>query len=443
MLQVMLPITAAAGAVQVMWMVKDNVFSFVSLWPDLHPARSIHMPCIRFTSAQCSQRHIVRGARRAAAAAAVDDSWWWWWCRYLDKQGVYIMAGLPTMLAVEALFDMSLLNCRPSVVAAALLYAERRQRGAVPFWPSVLAQMTGYEDLTTPELACAVRAAQKLCKKVLYMQVYKNHSTNMAVQVATQLQQQQQQQPVVLAPGQVLSPSGTGTSFLSTSTPAPGAVVRAGASMSCAYPTGSTGSASNGLSRFVPGHPAPAAANSCISVPGLSMTGIPEPPAALPCSMTGAHAQMPLNPTFSAPLASSGQLPVVHAAGVPVATPLLQAQVEYSMLAQFQCQPYHVQQQQQLRGALQVVNGIPVDFSSIAGQQRAANTGCVVGQVGDQTVFASPAAFVAAGAAVDGEMLTAPAAVAAVPADVAVGNVAYSLGLLGLEGSFDGTMNVT
>jgi pentatricopeptide repeat domain-containing protein 1 len=31
------------------------------------------------------------------------------------------------------------------VVAAALLYAERRLRGAVPFWPSMLAKLTSYE----------------------------------------------------------------------------------------------------------------------------------------------------------------------------------------------------------------------------------------------------------------------------------------------------------
>jgi hypothetical protein len=84
------------------------------------------------------------------------------------------------MLAVEAAFDMSLLNCRPSAVAAAVLYAERRQRGAVPFWPTMLAKMTGYEDLVTPELAVAVHAAQKLCRKVLYTQIYKAQATGLA-----------------------------------------------------------------------------------------------------------------------------------------------------------------------------------------------------------------------------------------------------------------------
>lgn len=93
--------------------------------------------------------------------------------RFLDKQGVYGMAGFSIMLAVESLYDLSLLNCRPSVVAAAILYAERRLRGAVPFWPSMLARLTGYEDMATPELTIAVRVAQKLSRKVVYSQMYK------------------------------------------------------------------------------------------------------------------------------------------------------------------------------------------------------------------------------------------------------------------------------
>jgi pentatricopeptide repeat domain-containing protein 1 len=103
--------------------------------------------------------------------------------RQLDRQFLYLVAGLPMMLAVEAQFDTTLLNCRPSVVAAALLYAERRQRGAVPFWPSMLAKLTGYEDLTTPELACAVRSAQKLCRKAHYTQLYKAQSNQLAAQL--------------------------------------------------------------------------------------------------------------------------------------------------------------------------------------------------------------------------------------------------------------------
>ncbi|GBF98291.1 hypothetical protein Rsub_10954 [Raphidocelis subcapitata] len=100
--------------------------------------------------------------------------------RFLDQRGIYATAGLPIMLAVEALFDMALLNCRPSAVAAAILYAERRARGAVPFWPTMLAKMTGYEDLASAELAVAVHTAQKLCRKVLYTQIYKAQATGLA-----------------------------------------------------------------------------------------------------------------------------------------------------------------------------------------------------------------------------------------------------------------------
>ena len=63
------------------------------------------------------------------------------------------------------------------MVAAALLYAERRLRGAVPFWPTILAKMTGYEDMATPELTVAVRSAQKLSRKLVYAQMYKAQLT--------------------------------------------------------------------------------------------------------------------------------------------------------------------------------------------------------------------------------------------------------------------------
>lgn len=92
--------------------------------------------------------------------------------RFLGQQGVYGLAGYAIMMSVEALYDLSLLNCRPSVVAAALVYAERRLRGLVPFWPSILAKMTGYEDMSSPELTVAVRLAQKLARKSVYAQIY-------------------------------------------------------------------------------------------------------------------------------------------------------------------------------------------------------------------------------------------------------------------------------
>jgi len=75
-------------------------------------------------------------------------------------------AGEVVPLARAALADAEFLNFRPSVLAAALLYAERRGRGALPFWPAALAQLTGYAHAGTPELAAAIAAAQRLCERV-------------------------------------------------------------------------------------------------------------------------------------------------------------------------------------------------------------------------------------------------------------------------------------
>ena len=58
----------------------------------------------------------------------------------------------------ETLADDGFLNFRPSKIAAAVVYAERRARGAIPFWPSVLAKMTHYEDMASHELSLAIKA---------------------------------------------------------------------------------------------------------------------------------------------------------------------------------------------------------------------------------------------------------------------------------------------
>ncbi|GIL47655.1 hypothetical protein Vafri_4418 [Volvox africanus] len=122
--------------------------------------------------------------------------------RYLDKQDVYGMAGFAIMLAVESLYDLSLLNCRPSVVAAAILYAERRLRGAVPFWPSMLSKLTGYHDMSTPELTVAVRVAQKLSRKLVYAQMYKEQLIQLAGQAGPSAA------PVSLVPELASGPPG-------------------------------------------------------------------------------------------------------------------------------------------------------------------------------------------------------------------------------------------
>eukprot|EP00887_Chlorella_sp_A99_P006564 scaffold3.g6564.t1 len=52
------------------------------------------------------------------------------------------------------------LRCPPSVVAVAAVCLARRQLGAVPFWPSVLRQLTGLDEDVHPQLAGALRELQ-------------------------------------------------------------------------------------------------------------------------------------------------------------------------------------------------------------------------------------------------------------------------------------------
>ena len=50
----------------------------------------------------------------------------------------------------QSLPDIAFLNCRPSVIAAAIVYAERRSRGIIPFWPSMLSKLSGYQVCCSP-----------------------------------------------------------------------------------------------------------------------------------------------------------------------------------------------------------------------------------------------------------------------------------------------------
>ncbi|GMH40845.1 hypothetical protein BSKO_08749 [Bryopsis sp. KO-2023] len=85
---------------------------------------------------------------------------------FLDAKSAEEVAGHACALIEESMTDVTFLNCRPSVVAAAVLYAERRSRGIIPFWPSMLAKLTGYQDMSSPELTVAIRGAQKLCQRL-------------------------------------------------------------------------------------------------------------------------------------------------------------------------------------------------------------------------------------------------------------------------------------
>jgi len=87
-------------------------------------------------------------------------------CNFLDQESVQMVAGSAFALVREMLSDMTFLNCRPSVIAAAIMYAERRNQGVIPFWPSMLAKLTGYQDMSTPELSVAIKSAQRLCSRL-------------------------------------------------------------------------------------------------------------------------------------------------------------------------------------------------------------------------------------------------------------------------------------
>lgn len=85
---------------------------------------------------------------------------------YCNPEALCLMqaavAGRTCALVEQSLLDVALMKCRPSVVAAAVLYADRRRRGVIPFWPVMLAKLTGYADMGSPELSAAIKAALRL-----------------------------------------------------------------------------------------------------------------------------------------------------------------------------------------------------------------------------------------------------------------------------------------
>ena len=73
------------------------------------------------------------------------------------------ISGDALALCTDCISDTAFLNCRPSIVAAAVVYADRRSRGVIPFWPSALAKLTGYVDVSALELSVAIKTAQRIC----------------------------------------------------------------------------------------------------------------------------------------------------------------------------------------------------------------------------------------------------------------------------------------
>ena len=71
-------------------------------------------------------------------------------------------------LCLDCVAESSFLNCRPSIVASAVVYVSRRARGAIPFWPSSLSRLTGYSDVGAPEISIAIKAAQRIASRNQY-----------------------------------------------------------------------------------------------------------------------------------------------------------------------------------------------------------------------------------------------------------------------------------
>ncbi|GMH35501.1 hypothetical protein BSKO_03369 [Bryopsis sp. KO-2023] len=74
----------------------------------------------------------------------------------------YHAVGSVFNLLQDALLRHEFLNFRPSVVAAALLFHDRKARGRVKFWPSSLAHLTDIHDTASAEFLGALQAAMSL-----------------------------------------------------------------------------------------------------------------------------------------------------------------------------------------------------------------------------------------------------------------------------------------
>lgn len=83
--------------------------------------------------------------------------------QYLSKEAASEISGDALGLCLDCISDTALMNCRPSIAAASVVYAERRERGAIPFWPSALSKLTGYSDISELEFSVAIKVTQRIC----------------------------------------------------------------------------------------------------------------------------------------------------------------------------------------------------------------------------------------------------------------------------------------
>ncbi|KAI8105723.1 hypothetical protein M9434_000305 [Picochlorum sp. BPE23] len=81
----------------------------------------------------------------------------------LPKAAADALMGDAKGLCLDCVSDTAFLNCRPSITAAAVIYVDRRNRGIIPFWPSSLAKLSGYTDVSALELSIAIKSAQRIC----------------------------------------------------------------------------------------------------------------------------------------------------------------------------------------------------------------------------------------------------------------------------------------
>lgn len=58
-------------------------------------------------------------------------------------------AGEALTVITETFYEPSLVNFKPSLVAAAVLYLSRKKVGASPFWPQSLLTLTGKPSCRT------------------------------------------------------------------------------------------------------------------------------------------------------------------------------------------------------------------------------------------------------------------------------------------------------
>ena len=60
-----------------------------------------------------------------------------------DSALAFRVAGDALSIISETFYEASLVNFRPSLVAAAVLFLSRKAVGSSPFWPQALVKLTG------------------------------------------------------------------------------------------------------------------------------------------------------------------------------------------------------------------------------------------------------------------------------------------------------------